>query len=125
MSSFHHDTVPARTPANDGKLVRDRIPEIIRAAGGNPDTRILSDDQEYLLGLRSKLREEVEELLGSTGEGLTEELADTVEVLMAMAEAVAITWPEVERTRQAKREKRGGFTARMWLMSPPAAEPPP
>jgi predicted house-cleaning noncanonical NTP pyrophosphatase (MazG superfamily) len=36
-----------------GKLVRDRIPDIIRARGGAPQTRVL-DDSEYLSSLFDK-----------------------------------------------------------------------
>lgn len=43
-----------------GKLVRDRIPEIIKADGKNPITRILPEN-EYLQELDTKLNEEVAE----------------------------------------------------------------
>lgn len=43
-----------------GKLVRDRIPEIIKTDGKNPITRVLSED-EYLQELDTKLNEEVAE----------------------------------------------------------------
>ena len=42
------------------KLVRDRIPEIIRGAGKEPVTRVL-DEKEYLHELIKKLKEEVAE----------------------------------------------------------------
>ena len=44
-----------------GKLVRDRIPEIIAAEGKTPTVRILND-QEYEAALLDKLCEEVAEL---------------------------------------------------------------
>lgn len=43
------------------KLVRDRIPELIRASGRTPVIRTLSDD-EYWAALDAKLDEEVVEL---------------------------------------------------------------
>lgn len=43
-----------------GKLVRDKIPEIIKEDGKTPITRIL-DDEEYLDELDIKLSEEVQE----------------------------------------------------------------
>ena len=44
----------------DGKLVRDRIPEIIEAAGGQATTRLL-DPAERLTALLAKLQEESDE----------------------------------------------------------------
>lgn len=44
----------------EGKLVRDNIPDIIRADGKTPVTRIL-DQEEYLNELDRKLQEEVAE----------------------------------------------------------------
>ena len=44
----------------EGKLVRDRIPEIIIADGKKPITRILDND-EYLRELDKKLNEEIAE----------------------------------------------------------------
>ena len=42
-----------------GKLVRDKIPQIIAADGKKPITRIL-EQEEYLLELDKKLNEEME-----------------------------------------------------------------
>lgn len=46
------------------KLVRDRIPEIIRAEGKNPQVRQVCGD-ELLRFLKKKLQEEVDELLAA------------------------------------------------------------
>jgi predicted house-cleaning noncanonical NTP pyrophosphatase (MazG superfamily) len=45
----------------DGKLIRDRIPEIIEDAGGQPSSRVL-DEVERLSALLAKLQEESDEL---------------------------------------------------------------
>ena len=47
---------------NFNKLVRDKIPEIIRENGETPKVRIL-DDVEYERELNKKLQEEVNEYL--------------------------------------------------------------
>ncbi len=97
-----------------GKLVRDKIPDIIRANGGTPHT-VLLDDRAYALALQAKVHEEVEELLASEPDKRTEELADIVEVLHALAEHYGIDWDTVETVGLAKKHERGGFEGRVWL----------
>ena len=65
----------------DGKLVRDRIPEIIEASGGQATTRLL-DQAERLPALLAKLQEESVELRTATSPAEQREvLADVLEVL--------------------------------------------
>lgn len=66
-----------------GKLVRDKIPQIIREAGKVPITRLL-DNEEYLKELDIKLNEEVQEYQEDKS---IEEMADILEVLFAICEA--------------------------------------
>ena len=66
------------------KLVRDKIPEIIANNGEQPITRILSD-KEYILELKRKLKEEAEEVILANKEERLEELADLLEVMIAIA----------------------------------------
>lgn len=66
-----------------GKLVRDRIPEIIRNDGKKPIIEILSNE-EYLKELDKKLNEEVAEYQADKS---IEEMADILEVLYAVCEA--------------------------------------
>jgi predicted house-cleaning noncanonical NTP pyrophosphatase (MazG superfamily) len=101
-------------PRPNGKLVRDRIPEIIKEDGGDPVTALLSPE-EYPSSLMAKLTEEVDELLGDQGDHVAEELADVLEVLTAIAALNGIDWPSVEELRADKRAARGGFEGRAWL----------
>lgn len=94
-----------------GKLVRDKIPEIIRAQGGEPVTRTLSLE-EFEAALNAKLKEEVDEYLADPS---TEELADILEVLEAIVAVRRIPQPELRRAKNAKALKRGSFTARTFL----------
>jgi len=94
------------------KLVRDRIPEIIIAAGNEPVTRTAGDD-EYEQLLKAKLAEEVDEFL--TGD-YPEELADILEVLKAAARAKGITWEQIEAMAVEKKAKRGGFEDKIVLV---------
>ena len=60
------------------KLVRDRIPDIITAAGSEPATRIL-DQESFRAALRVKLVEEAHEAQAASDEQLASELADVLE----------------------------------------------
>ena len=100
--------------AMPGKLVRDFIPDLIRARGGSPVVRVL-DEPAYRLALLEKLREEVDEFLAS---GHFEELADIVEVVLAVAELSGASHDELERLRLRKRAERGGFEKRLFLEAP-------
>jgi predicted house-cleaning noncanonical NTP pyrophosphatase (MazG superfamily) len=67
-----------------GKLVRDRIPEIIRAEGSRAVTRRLDDDA-YRDALLDKLVEEAHELRNAPRESAgIGEAADVYEVLLAL-----------------------------------------
>ncbi len=102
MSTIHHN-----------KLVRNRIPEIIEGSGKTCATRILPQE-EYLAALDAKLTEELAEYQADKS---MEELADLLEVMMAVAEARGHSFAEVEAIRRAKAEKRGGFRERIFLES--------
>lgn len=95
------------------KLVRDRIPEIIRADGKQLKSRILNDE-EHLEVLLKKLEEECAELAEARN---IEELADVYEVLRALAEALGIKPEELEKVRSDKAAKRGGFQQKIFLES--------
>lgn len=93
------------------KLVRDRIPEIIEAAGKKPVTHIL-DEASYLAELDRKLNEECAEYQESKS---MEELADMLEVMYAIADARGYSVAELEAVRQKKAAERGGFRERIYL----------
>lgn len=95
------------------KLVRDKIPDIIKAKGETPVTRIL-DDGEYRLRLEAKLTEEVAEYLESKD---LEELADILEVLYALAEAAGHSKEDLHNAQKAKNGSRGGFEKKILLIS--------
>ena len=98
--------------AKQGKLVRDRIPEIIKNAGKKPIIEILSDE-DYLLELDKKLNEEVVEYQADKS---IEEMADVLEVLCAICEARGHSIEELMEVKNAKREKRGGFSDKIFWM---------
>ncbi|HET8682447.1 MAG TPA: nucleoside triphosphate pyrophosphohydrolase [Micromonosporaceae bacterium] len=106
------------------KLVRDKIPQIIRGTGSEPLFRV-ADAEEYRDLLQEKLVEEVGEFLTS---GDPTELADVLEVLLTLAADLGIDRDELEQLRTAKFSERGGFADRIvwWGNAPritPADEP--
>lgn len=99
-----------------GKLVRDKIPDIIRAHGGAPDTRRL-DHEEYVQELHAKLLEEAAELAHASNGQVAEELADVLEVLSAIARINGLSMDDVGELAKHKRADRGAFDERWYLNS--------
>ncbi len=98
------------------KLVRDKIPAIIEADNFTPKTRIL-DDAEFRTELDRKLEEECAEVLAA--ENTTErqeELADVYEILRAMSKLEGVTIEDIAKIADQKREKRGGFDEKIYLI---------
>jgi len=93
------------------KLVRDHIPEIIKADGKTCVTEILPDER-YQEMLDAKLTEELSEYQESKS---LEELADLLEVMRAVVKARGWTWEQLEQVRADKAAKRGGFEKRILL----------
>jgi predicted house-cleaning noncanonical NTP pyrophosphatase (MazG superfamily) len=96
---------------NGYKLVRDKIPEIIRASQGSDECERVLDIIEYKRLLVKKLEEEVNELreaLASEKQSLIEdELADVYEVLVALGDTHRCR--DIIEVAQEKFSKRGGF----------------
>ncbi|MFY0545628.1 phosphoribosyl-ATP pyrophosphohydrolase [Brevibacillus sp. H7] len=97
------------------KLIRDRIPDIIEATGKRFTTSVLSD-AEYLVKLREKCQEELNEYnAANTDQECLEELADLLEVIYALAQIHGASPADLEAIRRSKAEKRGGFEKKLFL----------
>lgn len=94
------------------KLVRDNIPEIIKKNGQIPRTKVLTEE-EYKYALEEKLKEEVNEYISDNS---IEELADILEVVDAIAQLNNFTWQEIINKKNIKKEQRGGFSKRLFLI---------
>lgn len=95
------------------KLVRDKIPDLICQSGATPMIRPLNDE-EYTEALREKLNEEVVEFHRDKN---AEELADILEVAFSLAEDMGCSREELLAICEKKREARGGFVNRQFLIS--------
>jgi predicted house-cleaning noncanonical NTP pyrophosphatase (MazG superfamily) len=122
-SAAEYLTKPRRRKAF-GKLVRDRIPDAIKARGELMTSVVLEPSQ-----LREALsRKLVEEALEAHSAGdldaLTEELADVFEVLRALAANTGISLEKVQEIAARKRASKGGFESGYLLVSTGGADNP-
>ena len=93
------------------KLIRDKIPGIIAAKGERAETHTASDE-EFLKKAKEKISEELSEFLESNK---VEELADLLEITYAVASALGTSEGELNKIRQEKLTKRGGFNKKIIL----------
>lgn len=93
------------------KLVRDRVPEIIRERGDNPIVETVSGDA-LQAALMEKLNEEHIELLIDLN---LDEISDMIEVLLALGATLGHDEAAVMASVQEKRERRGAFTDGVYL----------
>lgn len=116
------------------KLVRDRIPNIIIGKGLSFKAHKL-DNVEFENELANKLIEEAKEVaervqwlnhkcgqepvsneeLKYDLEGITEELADVLEVYINLVKSLKIKTADIEKAADLKRVKNGGFEDRIFL----------
>lgn len=93
------------------KLVRDYIPQMIEENGNKALYHILSKE-EYIEELDKKLNEEVMEYQQDKS---LEEMADILEVLLAICKARGYSEEELENKRRVKANERGMFSNRIFL----------
>ena len=87
------------------KLVRDLIPDVIKASGKECEIEVAQVQKRSEL-LEAKLMEEVNEYLEDKN---LEELADIMEVLFGLAHNLGYTEEDLLNKREEKLKERGGF----------------
>jgi predicted house-cleaning noncanonical NTP pyrophosphatase (MazG superfamily) len=103
------------------KLVRDKIPAIIERSGKQPVYTVLGQ-AEYVDALRKKFLEEWAEYVeAANAEAMSpgqavEELADLLEILYSLARIHGADEHQLHRVCHQKRDERGGFSERIWLV---------
>ncbi len=98
------------------KLIRDKIPEIIKEVGWKPKLKTLNK-KDFLTKLKKKVLEEAEELIkAKSKKEIIDEVVDIQELLDALAEEIKITKSRIKKFQAAKRKKRGGFKKRLFLV---------
>ena len=96
------------------KLVRDKIPEIIKNNNEEPIIKMLSKE-EYVKELEKKLLEEYNEVLEAKGNDRLEELADVLEIISELAKTENSSLEKIIEISNKKRIKRGGFENKIFL----------
>ena len=95
------------------KLVRDKIPAEINSTEGRKANWRIMEDEEYIKELNKKLLEEAHEFIE---ENAVEELADIMEVIQSIMRVKNISYEELKKVQALKREQKGGFNDRVYLI---------
>ncbi len=99
------------------KIVRDKVPELIKKSGAKPITRVMPVD-DFARMLREKLVEEAREVKGAKAyDSIVGELADVMEVVASIQKILGISSQALSAARRKKFKERGGFTKRILLES--------
>lgn len=97
------------------KLVRDKIPEVIKKNGGDFKIKRL-DNGQFEKELIRKVGEEASGLLGAKDkQGLISELADVLDVIEEIKMLKGITNLEIKKSQKSAYERKGGFKKKLYL----------
>lgn len=97
------------------KLVRDKIPEIIRNDNKICKIKMLNE-QDYILELKQKLCEEAKEVLNADSKTkVAEELADVLEIIDALKDVYNFTNQDIQYIKEKKANKNGRFKEKIYL----------
>lgn len=98
------------------KLVRDKIPQVIKAANGEAEFRVLPP-KEFEKELLKKVGEESTGLLSAKSKKeLVNELADVIAVIDEIKKFKKIKENELKTAMKANFEKKGGFKKKLFLV---------
>lgn len=96
------------------KLIRDKLPQSMRASGIQVFERVMEKD-EYLKRLKDKLLEETQEAIASSSEKeMCEEMADLLEVMLALLKVYGVEFADIQQAAEKKRAEKGGFDNRIY-----------
>ena len=100
------------------KLVRDKVPQIIRENQQIPTIRNLNDE-DFVNELLRKLEEEIQEVIGARNdrEELMKEISDVYEVMDTIIDLYKLDKSLILELQKKKRRERGGFKKGIYLES--------
>ncbi len=118
--SFEHTETALPLENEYPKLVRDKIPEIVRQKGIEPAAQSAEGDQEYLEFILKKIVEEAQELSEAHSDSnIVEEIADVYEIIDALIALKELSKADILDVQNEKREKRGAFNDRLIMTKRP------
>ena len=94
------------------KAIRDKIPEIIKNSGNSCNVKTLNDD-DFLIELEKKLKEELEEYFENK---TIEELGDMLDVINRIVILKGVSSDDFEKIRLKKISTNGGFDKNFFLL---------
>ncbi|USN87783.1 MAG: nucleoside triphosphate pyrophosphohydrolase [Candidatus Nomurabacteria bacterium] len=98
------------------KLVRDNIPDMIRAKRHECETTQITDVQEFQQELFKKIKEEAASLsMARTKEEFLTEYADLMMVLNTIMQQLEITADDVKKAKEKNYLKKGAYKHRQFL----------
>lgn len=123
VAPSHRKHLRTRDIRTFGKLVRDGIPDKIKANNEEVVTTVLPPDERRRI-LLAKLMEEAQEVIDSTNrDDLLNELADVQEVLHSLTRQAGFDIADVERVAEEKTARLGSFDKGVVLLDTHAAQP--
>jgi predicted house-cleaning noncanonical NTP pyrophosphatase (MazG superfamily) len=98
------------------KLVRDKIPEVIKKAGGTAEFKKLTSKQ-FEKELLIKVGEESTGLLGAKNKKeMASEIADILAVIDEIKKVRKITNQDIQKELTSNMERKGGFNKKLFLV---------
>lgn len=99
------------------KLVRDRVPDVMRERGATFVVETLADDAVYAVQLANKLVEEAREVAAADArESIVSELGDLLDVVDELRRLHRIGDDELAQSRARQFARKGGFAKRLLLV---------
>ncbi len=98
------------------KLVRDKIPELIKKDGAKLIKTKILNQKDYLSELKRKLIEEAEELLAADKrEEILGELGDMQEILDSILAVLHYKSKDLKKTQSKKNKANGAFKKKIYI----------
>ena len=91
------------------KLIRDKVPEQMKASGQVCNYATAENEELFIILLKNKLIEEVQEFLTS---GNVQELADVETVIKTLLKAANVSDEDYDKIYQEKIKNNGAFNKR-------------